>query len=199
MSLPPREQGSTILFVVVGFVALLLVAFVVAGAALFVRRPGTGGGVPSSTVLRLPPPPPPPPTMVPTARPIPTVEAVLDEAGTPDARTAVKPLAAAGAATVSGSLPPDVIRSVVQRHMARIRYCYEQGLTTNPSLAGKVKIHFVIASDGTVATATESDSTLGDATVTSCIVRTFQSMVFPAPSGGIVTAIYPLTFASAGP
>jgi hypothetical protein len=196
MSLPPREQGSTILFVVVGFVALLLVAFVVAGASLFVRLPGKGGGALSSTALRIPPPPP--PTTFPTPTPIPAVEAALD-AGTPDARTAAKPLAAAGAATVSGSLPPDVIRSVVQRHMGRIRYCYEQGLTTNPSLAGKVKIHFVIASDGTVATATDSDSTLGDPTVTACITRTFLSMVFPAPSGGIVTAIYPLTFASAGP
>lgn len=198
MSLPPREQGSTILFVVVGFVALLLVGFVVAGAGLFLRRPATGGGAVSSTALRIPPPPPPPPTMLPTPTPVPTVEAMLD-AGTPDARTPAKPLAAAGAATVTGSLPPDVIRSVVQRHMGRIRYCYEQGLTTNPSLAGKVKIHFVIASDGTVATATDSDSTLGDPTVTACITRTFLSMVFPAPSGGIVTAVYPLTFVSAGP
>jgi hypothetical protein len=196
MSLPPREQGSTILFVVVGFVALLLVAFVVAGAALFLRRPATGGVARSSTALPIPPPPP--PTLLPAPTPVPTVEAVLD-AGTPDARTASKPQAAAGVASVSGSLPPDVIRKVVQRSMGRIRFCYEQGLATNPSLAGKVKIHFVIASDGTVATATDSDSTLGDPAVTACITRTFLSMVFPAPSGGIVTAVYPLTFVSAAP
>jgi len=198
MSVPPREQGSTILFVVVGFVALLLVAFVVAGAALFLRRPATGGGARASTALPIPPPPP--PTLLPTPppTPVPTVEAVLD-AGTPDARTAARPQAAAGVATVSGSLPPDVIRKVVQRSMGRIRFCYEQGLAANPSLAGKVKIHFVIASDGTVATATDSDSTLGDPAVTACITRTFLSMVFPAPSGGIVTAVYPLTFVSAAP
>jgi hypothetical protein len=200
---PPRQPGSAVLFVVVGIVALLLVSLVVGGAALFLRRPGTGRvSVSSAGVLPLPPPPRLTPGLAPSAVPLPTIEAVLD-AGTPapkDAGPAPKSaVASQGAATVSGSLPPDVIQRVVRRHMAQIRYCYEQGLASNPSLAGSVKIHFVIAADGTVATATESDSTLGAPTVTSCITRTFRAMVFPAPSGGIVTATYPLTFTSAGP
>ena len=198
---PPRQPGSAVLFVVVGLVALLLVAFVVGGAALFLRRPGTGRvAVSSAGVLPLPPPPRLTPGLAPSAVPMPTIEAALD-AGTAPAKDAGAKTAVAsqGAATVSGSLPPDVIQRVVRRHMAEIRYCYEQGLASNPSLAGSVKIHFVIAADGNVATATDTDSTLAAPTVTSCIVRAFQRMVFPAPSGGIVTATYPLTFRSAGP
>jgi len=204
MSVSPRHQGSTVLFVVVGVVALLLLAFVAGGAALFLRRPAAGSDAGSVTVVApLPLPPPALTELAPSPMPMPTLESALDAGTSPaprDAGAAPKtPLAGHGAATVSGSLPPDVVRSVVQRHMARIRYCYEQGLTRDPSLAGTVKIRFVIAADGAVATATESDSTLGAPTVTSCIVRTFQSMVFPAPSGGIVTVTYPLTFASAAP
>jgi hypothetical protein len=203
MGEPPRQPGSAVLFVVVGLVALLLVAFVLGGAALFLRRPAAGRvAVSSAGVLPLPPPPRLTPVLAPSAVPLPTVGAAVDAgmpAPVPKDAGAKAAVASQGASTVSGSLPADVIQRVVRRHMGEIRYCYEQGLTSNPSLAGSVKIHFVIAADGAVATATDTDSTLASPTVTSCIVRTFLRMTFPAPSGGIVTATYPFTFASAGP
>ena len=197
MSDPPRQQGSTILFVAVGVLALLLVALVVGGASLFLRRPAPAVTTASATHgwTTPPPPTPPPPPVVTETVPVPSASVPTDT----DAGAVPKALAGQGTPTVSGSLPADVIRSVVKRHMGQIRYCYEHGLATNPSLAGKVTIHFVIAADGKVASATESDSTLGAPTVTACIVSTFKAMVFPAPSGGIVNATYPLTFATAGP
>lgn len=101
-----------------------------------------------------------------------------------------------GAAQVSGSLPPDVIRRIVRSRMGLIKACYEQGLAKNPSLTGKVNVKFVIAKDGTVASAANAESTIGDTEVISCAVGVFRRMTFPAPeNGGIVTVTYPILLA----
>lgn len=103
----------------------------------------------------------------------------------------------AGASQVSGRLPPEVIRRVVQRHMASIRLCYEQGLKRNPELAGKVTVRFVIGPDGSVSTASASQSDIGDPAVVACVVQRVRRMAFPQPEGGIVTVSYPFMFKAA--
>ncbi len=64
--------------------------------------------------------------------------------------------------------------------MGAIRRCYEQGLKTSPTLAGTVRLRFVIRSDGSVSNlATSGD--LGDTTVESCIGQTISTLRFPKP------------------
>lgn len=102
-----------------------------------------------------------------------------------------------GATSTTGSLPPEVIRRIVQQHRGTLRACYEKALATTPDLAGKVSVRFVIEKDGSVGRVTDAGSTLPDAAVTSCVLATFQRLSFPMPSGGVVTVVYPILFTSA--
>jgi hypothetical protein len=99
--------------------------------------------------------------------------------------------------TTNGRLPADVIQRIVRQNQGRFRACYEAGLTKNPSLAGRVTVRFVIGRDGGVSIAQDDGSELPDANVVACVVRSFQSLSFPAPSGGTVTVLYPLVLAPA--
>jgi hypothetical protein len=75
--------------------------------------------------------------------------------------------------------------------------CYENGLRTNPKLAGRVTVKFVIDRSGAVTSATDSGSDLPDKLVVSCVVRGFGNISFPQPEGGIVTVVYPIDLAPA--
>lgn len=99
-----------------------------------------------------------------------------------------------GSTTVNGRLPPETIQRVVRANNPRYRRCYEQGLQKDPKLTGRVTVKFVIGRDGSVTSAQDGGSDIGDPTVTSCVVRVFSSLRFPEPEGGIVTVTYPLVF-----
>jgi len=99
-----------------------------------------------------------------------------------------------GEGTVNGHIPREVIQRVVHQNHGRFRFCYEQGLRTNPSLQGRVAVRFVIGRDGSVMNATNGDSDLPDATVVKCVVGVYYNLTFPAPEGGIVTVNYPIVF-----
>jgi hypothetical protein len=93
----------------------------------------------------------------------------------------------------NGRLPAEVIQRTVRLNAGRYRACYESGLRTNPSLAGRVEVHFVIARDGSVSLAQDgAGSDLPDASVRACVVKTFYGLSFPAPEGGTVNVTYPL-------
>jgi hypothetical protein len=99
--------------------------------------------------------------------------------------------------SVQGSLPPEVIQRIVRSHYSQFRDCYEQGLRRNPALTGRVTVRFVIGRDGSVLTAAPvPDTRFPDGEVVRCIVREYRTLRFPAPQGGVVTAIYPILFAS---
>ena len=95
-------------------------------------------------------------------------------------------------ASVTGRLPPDAIQRVVRANQGRFRVCYQDALVRNPTLDGRVAVKFVIARDGSVATAQEGDSSFADASARACIVRAFLGLTFPEPAGGTVTVTYPL-------
>ena len=98
-----------------------------------------------------------------------------------------------GAITVNGRLPPEVIQRIVRQNFGRFRLCYENGLRSDPKLAGTVATKFVIATDGSVSSAArDSSTTMTDAAVVSCITRAFSNLSFPQPEGGIVTVVYPV-------
>ena len=96
-----------------------------------------------------------------------------------------------------GALDDDVIRGVVTRHLAQVRYCYQRELTTSPALSGKIVVKFVVARDGTVSSATTKSTTMHDEAVEDCINSRFMRMQFPKPEGGgIVIVSYPIVFSA---
>jgi hypothetical protein len=99
-----------------------------------------------------------------------------------------------GAVQVTGRLPPEVIQRIVRQNFGRFRLCYEQGLRTNPALAGRVTTHFVIDRTGAVVSASDAGSDLPSPSVVSCVERSFSNLSFPQPEGGSVTVVFPVLF-----
>lgn len=108
-------------------------------------------------------------------------------------RGANPPRVRTGATNVSGRLPPDVIQRIVRRNFGRFRLCYENALRTDPDVAGRISVRFVIGSDGSVSSVSHTGE-IADEAFTSCITRQFHALSFPAPEAGIVTVSYPLVF-----
>jgi hypothetical protein len=103
-----------------------------------------------------------------------------------------------GGTSVSGRLPPEAVQRVVRQNFGRFRLCYEGALMSNPTLAGRVTVRFVIGRDGAVSSVENGGSDLADAGAVSCVVRAFYGLSFPQPEGGIVTVTYPISFSSDG-
>ncbi|MCC6214785.1 MAG: AgmX/PglI C-terminal domain-containing protein [Polyangiaceae bacterium] len=99
-----------------------------------------------------------------------------------------------GATQVSGRLPPEVIQRIVRQNYGRFRMCYEQGLSRNPNLEGRVSVRFVIGRDGSVSNVSNGGSDIPDSGVVGCVVRAYYGLSFPQPEGGIVTVVYPIMF-----
>ncbi len=100
-----------------------------------------------------------------------------------------------GDSVVSGRLPKEVIQRIVRQNFGRFRMCYQQGLTKNPNLEGRVTARFVIDRTGAVSQVMNGASDLPDSAVNSCVLSAFYGLSFPAPEGGIVTVAYPIMFA----
>lgn len=117
----------------------------------------------------------------------------IDLGGRGKGRTRIVP----GRTIVKGSLAKEEIARVIRRNLPRFKYCYEKQLNANPNLAGKVSVYFTIAPTGSVANASVSESSMGDATVESCVASVMKSLKFPQPKGGgIVVVTYPFVFSS---
>jgi hypothetical protein len=95
---------------------------------------------------------------------------------------------------ISGRIPPQTIRRIVQQNHSRFRSCYEKGLLNNPTLEGRVGVRFVIGRDGSVSNVSNAGSDLPDPAVVNCVSRAFYDIGFPKPEGGIVTVVYPIVF-----
>lgn len=101
-----------------------------------------------------------------------------------------------GATTVSSGLPPEVIQRIVRQNFGRFRFCYENALRNNPTLAGRLTVSFTIDATGAVQKAHENGATIGDKALIACVVRGFANLSFPAPSTRAdVNVSYPLIFA----
>jgi hypothetical protein len=102
---------------------------------------------------------------------------------------------AVGDPIILGALDRSLIDAVIKRHMNQIRYCHQRELTTDPSIAGKVVVKFVVAKDGTVSSASIKSTTMNNSAVESCLTSRFLRMQFPEPKGGgIVIVSYPFVF-----
>ena len=101
-----------------------------------------------------------------------------------------------GPTSVNGRLPPEVIQRIVRANYGRFRSCYQTALRNNPNLQGRVSVRFVIGRDGRVSNVGGSGD-IPDSGVVSCVTRSFYSLSFPQPEGGIVTVGYPIVFSPA--
>src|SRR5262249_52361132 len=99
-----------------------------------------------------------------------------------------------GEVTVSGQLPPELVQRVVRQNFGRFRLCYEHGLSKTPELSGTVRTRFLIGRSGAVDGAGDGGSSMPDAAVTACVVRSFWGLSFPEPETGIVTVTYAVAF-----
>ena len=95
-------------------------------------------------------------------------------------------------AAVQGSLDKDIIRRIVRAHINEVRSCYNQALTKDPNVGGKVTIQFEIGPEGKVSSASVQTNGTGDTTLGTCVAKMVKRWTFPKPpGGGSVSVAYP--------
>jgi len=98
------------------------------------------------------------------------------------------------APAVDGELDPGIVSKEVRSRLGAIKACYERALKRNPSLSGKVVVHWTITAAGTVSGIDVESDTMGDSEVASCIKSLVARWRFPAPAGGSVEVSFPFVF-----
>ncbi|HEY3817605.1 MAG TPA: DUF2330 domain-containing protein [Polyangiaceae bacterium] len=101
----------------------------------------------------------------------PTFQGMTSAPGSPSLRE--------GTVSVTGGLPPEVVRRVVRQNFGRFRLCYENGLRKNPALAGRAAMTFAITPKGDVGKTATDGSDLADADVLQCMARGVGNLSFP--------------------
>ena len=96
----------------------------------------------------------------------------------------------------SGTLSTELITKSLMQHAGGLQFCYNKELRRNPYLEGKFKIQFTIKANGRVSKSSLKirGASKISTTMTRCIKRVFSRIVFPSPSGGILTVRYPINF-----
>jgi hypothetical protein len=93
-------------------------------------------------------------------------------------------------------LSKEEIDRVVKARAGIFRACYQKELNHTPGLGGKLVMHFVIAADGGVKSASTAGGSLRNAGVEDCINNNIMRLKFPAKGGAIVN--YPFVFSQGG-
>ncbi len=104
-----------------------------------------------------------------------------------------------GVPTVQGELDAQIVRRIMRRHLAVIRYCYEKELLHAPKLAGELRVAFTISPDGAVVAASLASSTLRSAPVEGCVLARLRTMLFPKPHQGVAVVSLGMDFAPPPP
>jgi hypothetical protein len=132
------------------------------------------------------PPPPPPP-----------IEETVD-AGKPTATvSATKKKGPSGPGGCGGACKGNSnpqLASALQGAAGQARGCYERALRQNAMLQGKITVAVRVAPGGAVCSAGIASDTLGDPSVSTCVLQKFRSGGFPKPNGGCVDIHVPINF-----
>lgn len=154
---------------------------------------------PSAVPLGSEPPPPPPPPR--EEEPVPPRPAAIPDApakASPARRAAPAKRDPNCDAPCKGRESPALLGAM--RVKARqARGCYEQALSNDSALAGKLQVSVRVSPTGAACSASVESDSLGDASVTSCVLSHFRSGTYPRPSGGCVNVSVPMNFKPAGP
>jgi metallo-beta-lactamase class B len=100
---------------------------------------------------------------------------------------------------VRGNLDKEIIRRIIRSHIQQVKDCYEQELTTKPTLGGRIMVQFTIAASGQVIASVLLSSTMGNGRVETCTVQAVRHWQFPKPRGGIVIVSYPFVLTPSTP
>lgn len=96
---------------------------------------------------------------------------------------------------VVGTLDRDIIRRIVRAHVNEVRHCYNEGLSADPTLSGRVSIQFTIGNAGKVLESVVAASTLeeddAEEGVATCISTAVKRWHFPKVEGEAVVVTYP--------
>lgn len=207
-SLPPRPPTTNNNGL---FIGGALVAFLAAGGIFLALNsskdtetaPAPSAPSVASTAVRAaapPPPPPPPPPPVETAVPLASTGVVQNKAtsvpGAPATPSETRgPSGCSGACTGNADA---ALRNALRLRGASARGCYNKALRSNPTLQGKMTVAVRVSPTGTACSASVASDSLGDASVSSCILQQFRSGSYPKPSGGCVDVQVPLNFVPGG-
>ena len=89
------------------------------------------------------------------------------------------------------------VSKAINKRIGRIQRCYEKQLMkVKKKLAGKLKLEWVVKTNGRVRGAKVKLNTLGSAKVAGCVLREIKKLKFPRPKGGEVTIVFPFIFSS---
>jgi hypothetical protein len=187
LSTPPKkeEKGRSTLPVVL-IVVGLIAAFIIWRSTAKPPEPPPAPPPPPKPVATQPAfePPPPPPEDIPEPPKPPEPLPVEPEKPAPKRNTACDG-ECNGSATVE-------LQQALRAKGGQMRSCYEKALTHNPSLAGNLVINVRVAPSGEACAASVGTDTLGEPSVSNCIVQRFRSGKFPKPTGGCVDAEVPI-------
>ena len=104
-----------------------------------------------------------------------------------------------GKPQVEGTIDKRIIQKVVRDHSGEFRACYERELNKIKGLNGRVVLFWLISPQGDVTKAMVKDTSLKNATVEQCLIKSVNHWRFPAPKGGGIVAVeYPFVFNAGG-
>jgi hypothetical protein len=108
-----------------------------------------------------------------------------------------KKIAGGGASKPGQGLTAEQIRRVVMSRYGAFSACYELALSKDPSAKGGVTVAFSVSPGGSVASANVASSSLGNARVEGCMLRTFNRLKFPVADKP-TNASFPFVFKGGG-
>jgi hypothetical protein len=94
------------------------------------------------------------------------------------------------------TLDPNMVAREVKSHLGNVKECYEQYLKLDPSLAGKLVVHWTISKKGTVSEVDTEENTFGSVQIADCVKEVVSRWQFPPPTGGSVEVSFPFVFMS---
>jgi outer membrane biosynthesis protein TonB len=97
------------------------------------------------------------------------------------------------------ALPALVVERITSMRLGPLRLYYERALRSDPTLSGTVVAKYVIGSDGSVTSAKDAGSTIGNPTIIAAVLRALRLSSFPNPAGGPVTVTQTYSFTPAAP
>lgn len=206
-SLPPRPPttNNNGLFIGGALVALLAaggIFLALNGSKDEEKAPSPPPPAVVSTMVRAPAPPPPPPPPPPAETTAPAASTGVVQAKPASAAGGpATPAENRGPSGCSGACTGNAdasLRNALRLRGASARGCYNKALRSNPTLQGKMTIAVRVSPAGTACSASVASDSLGDASVSSCILQQFRSGSYPKPNGGCVDVQVPLNFVPGG-
>lgn len=95
-----------------------------------------------------------------------------------------------------GYLDEAQVKRIFGRALPAIKGCYERALPRNPTLEGRLEVHFTVAGSGKVSAAQIAGNEL-NAQVGRCVAGVFKRLRFPQPQGGAARFELPFFFTPA--